>query len=72
MDYYEAVRVLDGSLASLCLLIVVLIFFQFLCLLLYRVATMRSDCSQGRDRKPQPPTRFIVGGPGEDHERSDP
>lgn len=28
--------------------------------------------SQGRDRKPQPPTRFTVGGPGEDHERSAP
>lgn len=26
----------------------------------------RRNASQGADRKPQPPTRSIVGGPGED------
>lgn len=39
---------------------------RILTLLLLRSCPLDLSSSQGADRKPQPPTRFIVGGPGED------
>jgi hypothetical protein len=39
---------------------------RILTLLLLRSSPLDLSSSQGADRRPQPPTRFIVGGPGED------